>query len=361
MSDAPGAPATYGVVIASYNRHDILPICIEHVLRQGLLPKEIIIVDATAEWAPMRERIAEMVHRAAPDVAFQYVPAAARSLTAQRNQGIALATADVLFLIDDDSLMFPECAREIMAIYHADRTGDIAGVQAALAAAAPSSDSRLPEQKAVGGMGWAPSGALLNWINRYVFMMAADQLFLPYWGRLPAKPPRIEADGAYVVPLLQGCRMTYRREVIARERFDQDLEKYAAAEDLDASYRASRHGVLLEAERARIYHHTVASGRLSRGHAAELSAMNIAFLLRKNAGAGGGPLLRLYSWLGRRLFAEFLKDALSRRFALPQWRAMLHTSGSAWRLWTVPPSELSKRYAAIQESISRRYSKNRPG
>jgi GT2 family glycosyltransferase len=350
-----GAALAYSVVIATYNRHDILPVCMEHVLRQDRLPREIIIVDATPRWEEMATRIAGMVRSAAPGVSVRYTAARERSSSVQRNQGIALASADVVFLIDDDSLMYPGCAREILAVYEADAAHEIAGVQAAAADAAPSEDARLPQRKEIGGGRRLPPGRVFEWINRHVFMMATDQLFLPYWRDEAKKPQSPCAPGISRVRLFQGYRMTFRREVIARVRFDEDLQRYAAGEDLDASYRASRLGQLLQADRARIHHYTAASGRLSRGEAAELSAMNIAFFLRKHAGAGGRPLLRFYGWIGRRLCAEFLKDLLSRRFGLPQWRAMLHAAATAWRVWTFRSDELRERYAALQQAISSRY------
>jgi glycosyltransferase involved in cell wall biosynthesis len=48
------------------------------------------------------------------DILWVYNSAEHRSSTLQRNQGLQLATADVVFLLDDDSLMYPTCAEEIM-------------------------------------------------------------------------------------------------------------------------------------------------------------------------------------------------------------------------------------------------------
>jgi len=361
MSDENRGPLTYSVVIPTYDRYDILPICIEQVLRQDPLPREIILVDATPGWEEMAARLAEMVRRAAPAVSFRSVPARAKSIPVQRNDGIALATADVLFLIDDDSLMYPECARHVLAVYEADAEGEVVGVQTGLADGPASKDARLPERKAMGGGGWSPKGRLFRWINRHVFMMATDQLFLPYWGYPDRKPRRPLLSGTSVVKLFQGCRMTFRRDVISKVRFDEDLQRYAAGEDLDGSYRASRHGLLLEVDQARIYHHTVATGRIPRGRAAELSAMNIAFFLRKNAGARLWPLVRVYLWLARRAGAELMKDLLSRRLALPQWRAILHALAQAWRLWTIRPEDLSEGYARMQQRILGRDATTPPG
>ena len=346
---------TYSVVIATCDRHDILPACVEHVLQQSRPPREIVIVDATLSWQSMKTQVEAKVGAHGRAIALHYEGAAVRSLTAQRNQGLALATGDVVFFIDDDSLMYPDCAKAIMAIYGTDAGRAIVGCQAALADAPPASDFELPMQKITGAKDLAMRGRFMQWVNRYVFMMAADQMFLPYWGRRATTSNPALATSASTVPLLHGCRMTFRRAELGHAPFDADLGSYAAAEDADASYRASRHGALVEVRGARIYHHTAASGRLRRGHAAELSAMNVAFLLRKNAGPGLGALLRLYVWLARRVLAEFLKDLFSGRLGFPQWKAMLRCTASAWELWFSRSRDLRQRYVDMQVEIAQRH------
>ena len=111
----------------------------------------------------------------------------------QRNQGIALATADILFLIDDDSLMYPGCAGRIMAIYEADRDGAVAGVQATLAAAPPG-DLEVADGRKKTGYGAVPEvrGGRLRTVKealwRHLFLMDAPTLFIPYDGAYPRRP-----------------------------------------------------------------------------------------------------------------------------------------------------------------------------
>ena len=56
----------------------------------------------------------------------------------QRNQAIDLATSDILFFFDDDSLMHPRCAEEIMRVYEADSRALVQAVGAIL-------DDRIPD------------------------------------------------------------------------------------------------------------------------------------------------------------------------------------------------------------------------
>lgn len=350
----------YAIVVATCDRHDILPICVGHVLEQHRPPSQLIIVDATDSWRTMKAQLEDVMRQKAPGVSFEYVEADQRSTTAQRNQGLRLVNADVVFFLDDDSFMYPACASEVMTVYEQDTEGQVAGCQASLAEAPPGSPASLPAQKVMGGHGGVRMGRVLQWVNRYVLMMAGDQMFIPYWGRQPKRPLPPNIPGISQVALFHGCRMTFRRSSLGTAPFDKDLGSYAAGEDLDASYHISRTGLLVQAHAAQLYHHTAASGRLSRGHAAELSAMNMAFLLRKHAGARPIALLRLYVWLLRRMLAELIKDSFSGRFSLPQFCAMLRATASAWLLWLPRQAELAERYANWQLAISRRHGRVAP-
>src|SRR5436305_704813 len=77
-----------------------------------------------------------------------------------------------------------------------------------------------------------------------------------------ALPAAVRPVGVSRTHSLQGMRMTYRRETIRKEQFDELLRRYAAAGDFDARYRVSRRGALLNALRARLYHARDPSARL---------------------------------------------------------------------------------------------------
>ena len=70
-------------------------------------------------------------------IRWHYVKAERRSSTSQRNQGVRAASTDVVFLCDDDSLMYPDCAAEIMRVYDADSGRSVVGVNATNVAVPP--------------------------------------------------------------------------------------------------------------------------------------------------------------------------------------------------------------------------------
>jgi cellulose synthase/poly-beta-1,6-N-acetylglucosamine synthase-like glycosyltransferase len=91
-------------------------------------PLEIIVVDASPGWENTRERVLREIASLWPGIRWHYVEAERRSSASQRNQGVRAASADVMFLFDDDSLMYPDCAAEIMRGYDADSGRSVVGV-----------------------------------------------------------------------------------------------------------------------------------------------------------------------------------------------------------------------------------------
>lgn len=347
---------TWALVIATYNREKILPECLKLAIEQTRPPSEIIVVDASAHWEATRDRVMREIAPAAPNLRWIYEGAVQPGLTQQRNQGIDRATADIVFLIDDDSLMYPTCAEEIMRVYEADRQGEVCGVQASLADEPPSEVTIADNRKQIG---WSQKSQDLTtnriggWIWRYLFLMNSEELWISYDGAMPQSnlPDSIADLDVYPMLLFHGCRMTYRREAIAQTRFEPLLCAYAALEDVDASYRASRLGILIEAVAAKLHHFNSGSGRLSRYQVSALSALNQAACLKKHSNDLKRDRRKFYVLTARRILAELFKDSLSRRWTLPQTRGMLTAWRQADRIFATPQSELGQWYPAFQKAL----------
>ena len=349
---------SWALVIATYDRAEILEHCIRLAVEQSRPPAEVIVIDAGANWRETGESIRREVLARHSGIAFAYEPAAEKSLTVQRNQGVGLTRSDVLFLIDDDSLMHPGSAAEIMAIYEADTAGDIVGVQANLADDLPPGIAIQGERKAVGASKLGPRGgpsallALGDWLRRKVFLMDAGELFIPYDGAAHEASLRVHMpEGAERTHLFHGCRMTFRREAVVREPFDPILRSYCPGEDLDASYRISRHGALVTARRAMLHHYQSAAGRTNRYQVTLLSALNQAVCIRRHSADPGARRAEFGNLMRRRLLAEFLKDLLSRRWNLPQMRGLLAARRWTGAIFAMSDGELESWYPDMQRRI----------
>lgn len=348
---------TWALCVSTYNRIDVLEVCVRHVLQQTRMPHEIVIVDASADLDGNSRRITAMAQAAG--VPIRYLAAPKKALPSQRNHGIATATADILFLIDDDAFMHPDCAETIMRIYEADGERRIAAVSA--------SDGPMPQDSAqVGEVATGVSmtsgtqrllarSALVRFLWSEILMMSADRVFVPYdgtWHRPDAATVTAYAS-ADVAPLttIFGYRMTVRRSVALAEPFDSDLLAYASAEDLDATYRFSRHGWNVIALNAKIYHHVAAAERLKRQSATMLSVLNIAFLTRKNTRQPVADTVRIYVIMLRRLLAEFLKDLLTRRWQFPQFLGVAKALVTSVSIMRHDRATLGQFYDGIQRRV----------
>lgn len=142
-----------------------------------------------------------------------------------------------------------------------------------------------------------------------------------------------------------------RRHIALAEPLDRSLRYYAALEDLDASYRYGRHGILLRANDARLHHFEVAGGRVKRRTATTFQLLNMLVFIKRNAGDPARWLARYRLMLWRRLLGETIKDALSRRWDFPQARGVL-TAMRNWRkVWRTPVGDLDQWYPGQQRGI----------
>ncbi len=131
----PAAGLTWALVVATKDRIEALRVCVEHAVSQSRPPAEVIIVDASADWQNHRDEIATLAAKSG--VPCTCLQAARPSAAFQRNQGIEAATADILFLIDDDSFLYPDAADQVLQLYEADSKGEVAGIQLIPAAKPP--------------------------------------------------------------------------------------------------------------------------------------------------------------------------------------------------------------------------------
>jgi glycosyltransferase involved in cell wall biosynthesis len=347
---------TWGLCVSTLNRIDILEDCVRRALAQTRPPAEVVVVDASDAWEAHRDRIAPLVEAAG--LPLHYVPSDRKSLTAQRNRGLSLLSADIAFLLDDDALMREDCAATIMDVYERDAEGVIVGVSATNARG-PSGTA--VEKKNAGGLGapWAQRmvtrSAAVRWVLREVLMTARDRIFIRYDDETGRRGP--EAVAALGIPdivwsqYLPGWGMTVRREVALREPFDGTLLAYCPTEDLDASYRFARHGANVIARNAHLDHVEVAAGRIKRRQAAMLSVMNSAYLTRKNSKQPARHVAIYYVYAVRRLVAEFLKDAMTGRLTFPQLQGMAEGIARSPGIFRHDRGDLERWYENYQRRL----------
>jgi len=343
---------TWGLVIATKDRLEPLKICVELALKQTRSPVEVVIVDASSDWQKHARLIGDLLEPR-PDIRLVFEQATLPSLTVQRNQAVQKASADIVFMVDDDSFMHPSCAEEIMAIYEADTTSAVAGVQACETAELKDIEIHGARKQNVDVSKARDSSRILRWVFRKVFMMGMTEVFIPYDGAFHDWPVPETLKAADVSParVFGGFRMTYRRKFVVQSPFDPILRYYCPGEDLDGSYRISRLGGLLTANRAYLHHYASASGRLNRFQVAFLWSLNQAVLLRRHAPNQKWARRVFARRITHRILSDILKDLLMRRFSMPQFRGTARAAIVARRVFAMSDKELEDWYPALQEKI----------
>jgi GT2 family glycosyltransferase len=351
----------YGLVIPTYKREAILPRCLRLAAEQTVAPKEIIVVDASPDWEKTRHQIMQELAAKYPAIDWKYVQTKRASSAAQRNQGIDLATADILFLIDDDSLMYPDCAEEIMRIYTRDVDKKVLGIMSFLAPIPPSSDSESEKPIDDNKM----DKTLVSWFRekkwpllRFKLIKMINPLIkncslLPPYDHPPIRHEfKIPDDiRAHRVPDLPGCAMTFRRQVFEKIQFEETLERYAVSEDIDVSYRVARLGVLLCALNARICHMKAEGGRLSRFAVAVLIQFNMIVLHRFHNTHFDEFKNNLRPLLLKRMMQLTLKDLLAGSWSFPSTRGMFFVLLNYKRLLSKSIEELKSWYPQFQQEL----------
>jgi GT2 family glycosyltransferase len=353
---------TWSLCIATLNRIDILEQAVRLSLAQTCPPKEIIIVDASADPVPHRARI-EAVFAALPDPkpALHYLSSPVRSLTCQRNMAITRATGDILFLFDDDTLMYPDCAERLLSVYALDPDARLSAVAALDTNQPPGAGPVGVESRVQANRGlrdraaaWIPD-RMRNWMMNNLLMFGLENRFVPYDAlRYPKiQPLDTRLTDANVVPLrlFSGFRMTVRRSVALKEPFDDALLAYCPAEDLDNCYRFLRHGSNAVAIAALVHHHETAANRLKRRSVAELHLLNIAYFVRRSSRTQGLHRTLYYILSARMLMSCALRDTAGRRWSYPDTRGTLAAIAKSITVFRLPTSGLRAAYQILQRQI----------
>jgi GT2 family glycosyltransferase len=339
----------WALVLATYKRSEILKECIRCALLQTRAPSEIVIIDASPDWRTTRNECFDQFRAKNPSVSWTYVEAVRPSSTMQRNQGVALARADVLFLIDDDSLMYPDCAEEVMKVYERDSFNRVLGVF-------PLNVDTPPENEKEVNYGSLQNNVIKQtWLRKLIKRMINSQSaeFLPYDQsdiRFEVPPEILELDVSSI-RYTAGYRMTFRRSILLKEQFSEILERYAAGEDQDLSYRVSRHGLLLNCHKARLCHLEVRSGRLSPYTVAILAALNPAALHQIHSSNLGWSHREWVRKLRKRLIVSALKEISQRNWRFPRTRGTAYALRNIKLVQSKTATEIQNWYPVFQSEI----------
>lgn len=315
---------TWSIVLATYKREHVLPRALRLAAGQSRPPLEIITIDASPNWQAMHDLVSRKVAPMFPHIRWVYEQAHYASSAGQRNQGVAHSAADLIFFIDDDSLMYPDCAEQVLRVFETDRDEKVAAVGTQLAAIPPDKQKEIEEfGENPFDSGVIPTSSRIKQFIRRTIEGSVEYL-LPYDGQYPKHPIPQELADMHLgrAKTLSGSRMCVRRKIALLEPFENILHRYAYLEDSDMSYRASRHGLLLNCLDARICHLETHGGRLPPYVVALLGALNPVVLHAIYSSDKNRSRALYRKQLRRRMMFQALKDIGAGRWTLPATRGV---------------------------------------
>ncbi len=234
--------ARVSVIVPTRNRGADVVLLLESLLRQTLLPDEVLVIDESTDPAhPAMIRAWAGQH---PGLAVRVVAATVGSLARSRNIGIRESTGAYVMFLDDDIITAPGYLAEMVAALEA--PGEHYAGGSGLPTADPGFSPRYPKAQ--------------RFKRFFRLGHFADGRFLVNgMGTLPCERERVVAT-----EFVPGGVNIFRRELFREYQFDERLSGYSNFDDIDFSYRASRHQRFFFNPRALVYHKDHQDKRCSR-------------------------------------------------------------------------------------------------
>ncbi len=262
------------VVLATHNRPDLAEGTVLSLLRQTLLPDEIIVIDDG--WENLPADLAGKVESSG--VAFRYARRSPPSLPASRNRGIDLAGGEIVVFAEDDLTMPDDYLQRLVEMYRADGRS----VVFAIGGVVEDSGWQRPARRI-----WRAISDALG-LNRWAPRVCAAR-YVP----LPA------ALKGRIVPTrwISGGAISLRRSACENERFEEAFSGYAHAEDIEFCFRTGRRKAIFLAPELRLFHEPSPKGRRGMRDRGRIYVENLLHIARRSVEDGVGTRVLLYYYL----------------------------------------------------------------
>lgn len=255
------------VILCTKNRLEDLTKCIESISIQSHIPHEIIIVDSSE--TNELERILEQIH-VSIEIPLRYIHKKA-SLTQARNIGIKTSKGNIIIFLDDDVILDKYYVKEIVNVFENDEKKRIGGVTGTII------NMMKPEN----------SSFIKRGINSIMYSLRIIFL-LPRNNSNGKFLPSGHPTGVFVKNKiverehLSGANMAFRREVLNKFKFDENLQGYCFMEDCDISYRVSRKYKTVLTPNAKLIHNLSPVARDKEYNRMKMVIENHYYLFKKN-------------------------------------------------------------------------------
>jgi len=223
---------TITVAIPTLNRPGDMTAFMPTLRAQTVLPDQFIVVDA-GDPGTLQKEMETVLGDTGMELLYLR---SEKGLCTQRNVALDHATGDIIFFFDDDVELEPTYIEKVMECFAIETSPPVGCVQGTLIDPPATID------------GWKSTVyrtfGLTHWTSEQ-----DPALYTAGGVRFLTDPQDIVA-----VPVAQGCRMAFRREVFENERFIQFLPGYCQNEDVDMTFRVGKHWTILQTPHAKLLH-----------------------------------------------------------------------------------------------------------
>lgn len=227
------------VAVPTVNRLDDMVAMARTLVTQTRLPDEFIVVDA-GSGQDLEGALRQILDGSGID--FTYVRSA-KGLPLQRNVAIDLSRGDFVFFFDDDVELEPDYIEQALRAFDLPHSPPVGCVTGTLTKPPAPGGKRAEIYRAFG---------LTNWVEH-----GEPELYVSGGVRFITEPTE-----PIVVPVAEGCRMAFRKEVFEHERFLQFLPTYCQSEDVDFTWRVSQRWTIVQTPWARLDHKVSPTNRI---------------------------------------------------------------------------------------------------
>jgi len=256
--------APISVLIPTADRAQMLKVVFNCLLAQTVLPKQVVIVDASE--SDETQRLCEEWRSSFSGI-LCYEKAKCRGAAAQRNQGINSTTEPFILFMDDDIEFGPDCVDKLFTLLERDEEKTWGGVNAMITNQQYGSPGRL-------------SRGLFRLVSRRNLPSYAGLCIGPVLTLLPQDDPSLP-EYVQVEWLNTTCTL-YRREALPTPLFTTYFTGYSLGEDVNLSLIVGRNWQLANARTARIVHHSYAGHDKPKGmQLAKMSLVNRYYIMTR--------------------------------------------------------------------------------
>lgn len=290
----------YSIIVPTCNRQKDLASLIDSILKQTVLPAEVIIIDQSNN-DDTKKYIDNLRNRLLSEsntIHFIYIYQGEKSSAAARNKGIDVAIGEIVSFLDDDVVLFEDYYERVLCYFKNDeKLGGVGG-------------NVIFENKPHGWK-WKLRKVLLKvfLLNNFDGTMTVSGFGYPIAER--------EINSVMQVEMLSGCNMNFRSEYLKNDNFDEWFNGYSYREDAELSYRISRKTFLKMIPEAKLYHNYSKSNRMDIQAQKVMEVKNYYYFYKKHVKKTIiSDFLFLYSLLGLSIiyFIEYLCNCSEKEY-----------------------------------------------